>query len=61
MKIIILSLLFILNLTFNLNANEAVCKKFDITCKTKKYINDTKEFQKDKWDEINIKKSKTKK
>jgi hypothetical protein len=61
MKIIILSLLFILSLTFNLNANEVACKKFDITCKTKKYINDTKEFQKDKWDEINIKKSKTKK
>ena len=61
MKIIIVSFLFILNLTFNLNAGEIVCKKFDITCKTKKYINDTKEFQKKKWSEVNIKKSEIKK
>ena len=61
MKIIIVSFLFILNLTFNLNANEIVCKKFDITCKTKKYINDTKEFQKKKWGEVNIKKKEIKK
>tara|TARA_B100001093_G_scaffold183261_1_gene175892 strand:- start:309 stop:539 length:231 start_codon:yes stop_codon:yes gene_type:complete len=29
-----------------LYADEAVCKKFDIKCKTKKLIEDTKEFQK---------------
>ncbi len=61
MKIIILSLLIILNLTFYLNANEIVCKKFDITCKTKKYITDTKEFQKKKWGETSIKKDEIKK
>ena len=68
MKIIILSLLFFLNLTFYLNANEIVCKNFDISCKTKKYVNDakkyvndTKEFQKKKWNETNIKKKEIKK
>ena len=61
MKIIILSVLLVLNLTFYLNANEIVCKKFDITCKAKKYIDDTKEFQKKKWNDPLSKKSETKK
>ena len=53
--------LLVLNLTFYLNANEIVCKKFDITCKAKKYIDDTKEFQKKKWKDPLSKKSETKK
>ena len=45
MKYLIL-MLFLLNQSFPLNANEIKCKKFDIKCKTSKYIKDTKKFQK---------------
>ena len=42
-------LLFIL-LTFILNtstfANQIKCKKFDLKCKAKKFVDDTKDFQK---------------
>ena len=61
MKIIILSVLTFISLSSFINAKEIVCKKFDIMCKTKVYINDTKEFQKKKWDEVDVRKSKTKK
>jgi len=61
MKIIILSVLTFISLSSFINAKEIVCKKFDVICKTKAYINDTKEFQKKKWDEVDIRKSKTKK
>ena len=30
----------------NLYSNKEKCKKFDIKCKTNKFIDDTKEFQK---------------
>ena len=45
MKYLIL-IIFLLSQTFPLNANEIKCKKFDIKCKTSKYIKDTKGFQK---------------
>ena len=61
MKILILTVLLVISLSSFINANEVVCKTFDIKCKTKRYINDTKEFQKEKWNEIDKKKSKTKK
>ena len=61
MKIIILSVLTFISLSSFINAKEIVCKKIDIMCKTKRYIDDTKEFQKKKWDEVDIRKSKTKK
>ena len=45
---IIKTLLVILTLTFStsLLAEEIKCKTFDIGCKTKKFISDSKEFQK---------------
>ena len=39
-------LLLFVNFSFAVNANEIICKKFDIKCKTSKFINETKEFQK---------------
>jgi|TARA_Y100000389_G_C17020617_1_gene298609 hypothetical protein len=45
MKYLIL-IIFLLSQSFPLIADEIKCKKFDIKCKTSKYIKDTKEFQK---------------
>ena len=41
---ILISLIIIFSLP--INANETVCKTYDIKCKTNKFINETKEFQK---------------
>ena len=45
MKMFIL-IIFLLNYSLSLSANEVKCKKFDIKCKTSKYVKDTIEFQK---------------
>ena len=45
MKMFIL-IIFLLNYSLSLSANEVKCKKFDIKCKTSSYIKDTVEFQK---------------
>ena len=46
-KLIILILLaYISGFSQQLNAETIECKKFDIKCKTSKFIKDTKEFQK---------------
>ena len=42
---IFLSTLLIIFLNTSLLANETNCKKFDLKCKTKKFIDDTKSFQ----------------
>ena len=42
---IFLSTLLIVFLNTSLLANETNCKKFDLKCKTKKFIDDTKSFQ----------------
>ena len=42
---IFLSTLLIIFLSTSLLANETGCKKFDLKCKTKKFIDDTKSFQ----------------
>ena len=46
MKKYLLLLLTVFFLNSELSANEIICKKFDIKCKTKKYIEDTKNYQK---------------
>ena len=50
MKILILSTIIILCFSLKLSANENMCKKFDIICKSKNYVKDTKEFQKKEWE-----------
>ena len=47
MNRIILLLIFLIS-TFNssLFANELKCKNFDVKCKTKKFIEETKKYQK---------------
>ena len=42
---IFLSTLLVIFLNTSLLANETNCKKFDLKCKTKKFIDDTKSFQ----------------
>ena len=51
MKILIILFMLFFNLNLPVNADENICKKFDIKCKTKKYINETIEFQNKKWSE----------
>ena len=48
---IFLSTLLIVFLNTSLLANETNCKKFDLKCKTKKFIDDTKSFQRKGLDE----------
>ena len=57
MKIIIIFLTF-LSLTFSSSvyANEVKCKIYDVVCKTKKFVTDTKEYQKKKFEEAAKKK-----
>ena len=43
---IVLAIVFFQSQINNLYSNEVKCKKFDIKCKTNKFIDDTKEFQK---------------
>ena len=45
----------------NLNADEKICKKFDIKCKSQKWIDETKNYQKKKLDEGKKQYEKTKK
>ena len=61
-KINLFFLLLILNLYLisNLLANENICKKFDIKCKTHNYINETKKFQKKEFEESKKQLNKTK-
>ena len=45
-KIKIILTLLTLSISTSVLANEVKCKTFDIGCKTKKFINETKDFQK---------------
>ena len=45
-KIKIILVLLTLSVTTSVSADEVKCKTFDIGCKTKKFINETKDFQK---------------
>jgi len=58
MKIIIIFLTF-LSLTFSSSvyANEVKCKIYDVVCKTKNFVTDTKEYQKKKFEEAAKKKN----
>ena len=56
MKILILSFVLTFYLGSYLNANTIECKKFDIKCKTKNYLKNTKEFQKKSWSKSILKK-----
>ena len=42
----IFSLIFFFSYTSILNSEEISCKKFDLKCKTNKFIEETKEYQK---------------
>ena len=46
-KIILISIFLTLGLNNLLIANEKKCGTFDLGCKAKKYMDDTKKFQKD--------------
>ena len=47
MKIFLPLFIFItLCLSISISADEIKCKKFDVKCKTKKFIEETKDFQK---------------
>ncbi len=45
-KIKIILVLLTLSISTSVLANNVKCKTFDIGCKTKKFINETKDFQK---------------
>ena len=45
-KIILLFIFLILSFNSSISADELKCKKFDVKCKTKKFIDKTKEYQK---------------
>ena len=45
-KIILLFVFLILSFNNPISADELKCKKFDVKCKTKKFIKETKEYQK---------------
>ena len=45
-KIIFIIIVFFSMLNFNVYSDEKKCGAFDFACKTKKFIDDTKEFQK---------------
>jgi|TARA_B110000285_G_scaffold186711_1_gene212187 hypothetical protein len=53
MKSIILILTF-LSLSFNslINAEEVKCKFYDLKCKGGKFVADTKDYQKKKWNDV---------
>jgi hypothetical protein len=44
-KVIIVFLLTMFTFSTSLYADEKKCKIFELVCKSKKFINDTKEFQ----------------
>ena len=46
LNLFFLLLLFSVFLVSTVNSNEAICKNLDFKCKTKKFIAETKEFQK---------------
>ena len=58
--ILAILLLIVSNLHY-LNADEKICKKFDIKCKSQKWIDETKNYQKKKLDEGKKQYEKTKK
>ena len=45
-KIKMIIVILTLSISTSVLANEVKCKTFDIGCKTKKFINETKDFQK---------------
>ena len=45
-KITLLFIFLILSFNSSISADELKCKKLDVKCKTKKFIEETKEFQK---------------
>ena len=45
-KIILLFTFLILSFNSPISAGELKCKKFDVKCKTKKFIEETKKYQK---------------
>ena len=54
MKLLILSFIITFYLSLSLSADETICKKFDITCKSKNFLNDTMKYQKKAWSESPI-------
>ena len=46
MNRILIIVFLILNLNSSASAEEKKCRTFDIACKTKNFVNETKEFQK---------------
>ena len=48
-KIILVITFLTLALYSSVNANEVKCKGYDISCKMKKFADETKEYQKQKW------------
>ena len=45
-KIFLLFIFLILSFNSSISANELKCKKFDLKCKSKKFIEETKNYQK---------------
>ena len=49
MNKILLIVVLIFSFNSSVSAEEKKCRTFDIACKTKNFVNETKEFQKKKW------------
>ena len=50
-KFLPLFIFITLCLSISISADEVKCKKFDVKCKTKKFIEETKDFQKKGFEE----------
>ena len=50
-KFLPLFIFITLCLSISISADEIKCKKFDVKCKTKKFIEETKDFQKKGFEE----------
>ena len=44
-KILLIFILLFFNINISLSADEEKCGTFDLSCKTKKFVEDTKKFQ----------------
>ena len=51
MNKILLIVVLIFSFNSSVSAEEKKCRTFDIACKTKNFVNETKEFQKKKYKE----------
>jgi len=56
-KIIYILISFIFFYNTSGSANEIKCKIYDVICKSKQVINETKEYQKKAWSETPVKKN----